>query len=51
MISGKEIITAEARKIPILAFVRFRRGWIGALTKKLLEYLTAIFAILSDIIL
>ena len=45
-----EIISAGARKIPVLAFARFRIGRIGALTKKLLEQFTAIFNILNNII-
>ena len=45
-----EIISAEARKISVLAFVRFRRGRIGALTKKLLKHVTAVFCILNDMI-
>ena len=44
------IISGEVRKIPVLAFVRFRRGRIGALRKKLLEHFTTIFSILNDII-
>ena len=44
-----EIISVEAKKIPVLSFVRFRRGRIGALRKKLLEYLTAIFSILREV--
>ena len=46
-----EIISAEARKIPVLVFARFRRARIGALRKELLEHFTAIFSILNDIIL
>ena len=42
-----EIISAEARKTTVLDFVCFRRGWIGALRKKLVENFTAIFGILN----
>ena len=49
-IFSTETISAETRKILTLAFVCFRRGWIGTLRKKLLEHFTAIFGILNDII-
>ena len=47
-------ISAEARKVAALAFVRFKRcqsDWEKkeALSKKLLEHLMAIFGILNDI--
>ena len=45
-----EIITAEARKILVLAFLRFKGGRIGALGKKLQEHFTAVFGILNAII-
>lgn len=42
-----ETISVEVRKIPALTFVCFRRGWIGALSKKILEHFTAIFQMTS----
>ena len=42
-------ISAKERKIPILAFFRFRRDQNVALRKKLLEHFTAIFGTLNDI--
>ena len=47
-IFGMAII--EARKI-ILTFAHFRRGWIWALRKKLLEHFRVIFGILNNIFL
>ena len=38
-------------KIPVLAFVRFKRGRIEALRKKIVEHFMAIFGILNDIII
>ena len=46
-----ETISAEARKIPVLASVHFKKSGIEASRKKLLEHFTAIFGILSDKIL
>lgn len=43
LIFGMNIISADVRKILVLAFVHFRRGWIEALIKKLLEHFTATF--------
>ena len=45
-----KIISAEKRKILVLAFVHFRRGRIGALIKKLLEHSVAIFGVLNNCI-
>ena len=44
-----KIISAEERKVSVLAFFRFKKGRIGALRKKLPKYFTAIFGILNDI--
>ena len=48
-IFNMKTISDKERKIPILAFVRVRRGQNVALGKKLLEHFTTIFGILNDI--
>ena len=45
-----KIISAEMGKILVLGFVRFRRGQIGALIKKLLEHSAATFGVLNNYI-
>ena len=43
----KKII--EARNFSVPAFARFRRSWIGALRKIVLEHFTSICGILNEI--